>query len=53
MIYLMRSLNLRERAEAGNSVLLSIHLMEEHAATVDDVMIIKHGTIVADGTLEK
>jgi len=27
--------------------------MEEHAATVDDVVIIKHGTIVADGILEK
>jgi ABC-type Na+ transport system ATPase subunit NatA len=27
--------------------------MEELAATVDDVVIIKHGTIVADGTLEK
>ncbi|MEK3747720.1 hypothetical protein NYE25_05705 [Paenibacillus sp. FSL E2-8871] len=49
----MRSLNLREQAESGNTVLQSIHLMEEHTATVDDVVIIKHGTIVADGTLEK
>jgi ABC-2 type transport system ATP-binding protein len=44
---------LRERAESGNTVLLSSHLMGELAATVDDVVIIKHGTIVADGTLEE
>ncbi|WP_156114805.1 hypothetical protein [Paenibacillus sp. FSL R5-0345] len=49
----MRSLNLREQTESGNTVLQSIHQMEEHAATVDDVMHIKHGTNVADGTLEK
>ncbi|MEK5397210.1 hypothetical protein [Paenibacillus sp. FSL K6-2859] len=49
----MRSQNLSQRAESGNTVFLSIHLMEELAATVDDVVIIKHGTIVADGTLEK
>jgi len=44
---------LRERAESGNTVLLSSHLMGELAETVDDVVIIKHGTIVADGTLEE
>ncbi|MDH6368892.1 ABC-type multidrug transport system ATPase subunit [Paenibacillus sp. PastF-3] len=51
----MRSQHLSQRAESGNTVFLSIHLMEELAATatVDDVVIIKHGTIVADGTLEK
>lgn len=42
---------LRERAESGNTVLLSSHLMGELAETVDDVVIIKHGVIVADGTL--
>lgn len=44
---------LRERAQSGNTVLLSSHLMGELAETVDDVVIIKHGTIVADGTLEE
>ncbi|AWB44727.1 ABC transporter [Paenibacillus sp. CAA11] len=44
---------LRERAESGNTVLLSSHLMGELAETVDDVVIIKHGTIVANGTLEQ
>ncbi|MDU4697399.1 MAG: ATP-binding cassette domain-containing protein [Paenibacillus sp.] len=44
---------LRERAAAGNTVLLSSHLMGELAETVDDVVIIKHGIIVADGTLEE
>lgn len=43
---------LRQRAEAGNTVLLSSHLMGELAETVDDVVIIKQGRIVADGTLE-
>ncbi|ULO09527.1 ATP-binding cassette domain-containing protein [Paenibacillus sp. 19GGS1-52] len=44
---------LRERAESGNTVLLSSHLMGELAETVDDVVIIKYGKIVADGTLEE
>ncbi|GIP23061.1 hypothetical protein [Paenibacillus sp. J22TS3] len=34
-------------------MLLSSHLMGELAETVDDVVIIKHGRIVADGTLEE
>ncbi|WP_042201653.1 ABC transporter ATP-binding protein [Paenibacillus camerounensis] len=42
---------LRTRAESGNTVLLSSHLMGELAETVDDVVIIKQGQIVADGTL--
>lgn len=42
---------LRKRAESGNTVLLSSHLMGELAETVDDVVIIKQGQIVADGTL--
>ncbi|MCR8656879.1 ABC transporter ATP-binding protein [Paenibacillus endoradicis] len=44
---------LRERAESGNTVLLSSHLLGELAETVDDVVIINHGKIVADGTLEE
>lgn len=43
---------LRERAESGNTVLLSSHLIGELAETVDDVVIIHHGNIVIDGTLE-
>ncbi|MOA54173.1 hypothetical protein D3C78_1777460 [compost metagenome] len=34
-------------------MLLSSHLMGELAETVDDVVIIKHGKIVANGTLEE
>jgi ABC-2 type transport system ATP-binding protein len=44
---------LRERAESGNAVLLSSHLMGELAETVDDVVIIQNGKICADGTLEE
>lgn len=44
---------LRKRAESGNTVLLSSHLIGELAETVDDVVIIKQGTIVADGTLDE
>lgn len=44
---------LRERAESGKTVLLSSHLMGELAETVDDVVIINHGKVVADGTLEE
>ncbi|WP_254659871.1 hypothetical protein [Paenibacillus sp. KS1] len=44
---------LRERAASGNTVLLSSHLMGELAETVDDVVIISHGKIVADGTLQE
>jgi len=42
---------LRERAAAGRTVLLSSHLMGELAETVDDVVVINEGRIVADGTL--
>lgn len=44
---------LPKRAESGNTVLLSSHLIGELAETVDDVVIIKQGTIVADGTLDE
>ncbi|WP_066361184.1 ABC transporter ATP-binding protein [Herbidospora mongoliensis] len=42
---------LRERAESGRTVLLSSHLMGELAETVDDVVVIDRGRIVAQGTL--
>lgn len=42
---------LREQAEQGRTVLLSSHLMGELAETVDDVVVIREGAIVADGTL--
>ncbi len=42
---------LRERARAGRTVLLSSHLMGELAETVDDVVVIDHGRIVAQGSL--
>jgi len=41
----------RERASTGRTVLLSSHLMGELAETVDDVIVINQGRIVADGTL--
>ncbi|ANN17811.1 ABC transporter [Amycolatopsis orientalis] len=41
----------RERAAAGHTVLLSSHLMGELAETVDDVVVIAGGRIVAQGTL--
>ncbi len=44
---------LREQAQAGRTVLLSSHLMGELAETVDDVVIIRDGRIVADGTLSE
>ncbi|WP_129656337.1 ABC transporter ATP-binding protein [Rothia halotolerans] len=42
---------LREQASSGRTVLLSSHLMGELAETVDDVVVIRQGRIVADGTL--
>jgi len=42
---------LRERAAAGRTVLLSSHLMGELSETVDDVVVIDGGGIVAQGTL--
>jgi ABC-2 type transport system ATP-binding protein len=44
---------LRERAASGRTVLLSSHLMGELAATVDDVVVVDEGTVVADGTLDE
>ncbi|WP_340688413.1 ATP-binding cassette domain-containing protein [Amycolatopsis coloradensis] len=42
---------LRERAAAGRTVLLSSHFMGELSETVDDVVVIDGGRIVAQGTL--
>jgi ABC-2 type transport system ATP-binding protein len=44
---------LRRRAAEGATVLLSSHLMGELAETVDDVVVIDRGTILADGTLDE
>ncbi|WP_017539745.1 ABC transporter ATP-binding protein [Nocardiopsis halophila] len=43
---------LRRYADSGNTVLLSSHLMSEVAETVDDVVIINDGRIIADGELD-
>lgn len=42
---------LRHYAGRGRTVLLSSHLMGETADTVDDIVVINHGRIVAQGTL--
>lgn len=44
---------LRRYADEGNTVLLSSHLMGETAETVDDIVIINKGRIIASGTLEE
>jgi len=44
---------LRRYADQGNTVLLSSHLMGETAETVDDIVVIHRGRVVADGTLRE
>ena len=44
---------LRSYADDGNTVLLSSHLMGDTAQTVDDIVIINKGRIIADGALEQ
>lgn len=44
---------LRRYADQGNTVLLSSHLMGETAETVDDIVVIHKGRIIADGTLDE
>ena len=44
---------LRSYADDGNTVLLSSHLMGETAQTVDDIVIINKGRIIANGTLDQ
>jgi ABC-2 type transport system ATP-binding protein len=43
---------LREQAARGRAVLVSSHLLSEVAQSVDDVVVISHGTLRASGTLE-
>jgi ABC-2 type transport system ATP-binding protein len=42
---------LRQEAERGRAVLVSSHLLSEVAQSVDDVVVISHGTLRASGTL--
>jgi ABC-2 type transport system ATP-binding protein len=44
---------LRRYADQGNTVLLSSHLMGETAETVDDIVIINKGRIIAAGALDE
>ncbi len=44
---------LRRYADQGNTVLLSSHLMGETAETVDDIVIINDGRVIANGTLNE
>lgn len=44
---------LRDRADAGGTVLLSSHLMSELAEIADDVVVISQGRITASGTLSE
>ena len=50
-IYWMRSL-LRGFADAGGTVLLSSHLLHEVQLVADRIVMIGHGRIVADGTID-
>ena len=48
----MRDL-LRAEAARGSAVLVSSHLLSEVAQSVDDVVVIAHGSLRASGTLEE
>jgi ABC-2 type transport system ATP-binding protein len=43
---------LRSEARRGRAVLVSSHLLSEVAQSVDDIVVISHGTLRAKGTLE-
>ena len=43
---------LRARAAEGRTVLISSHVLSEVAQTVDEVVVISHGKMVAEGPLE-
>jgi ABC-2 type transport system ATP-binding protein len=43
---------LRSEARRGRAVLVSSHLLSEVAQSVDDIVVISHGTLRASGTLE-
>jgi ABC-2 type transport system ATP-binding protein len=42
---------LRERADAGGTVLLSSHALAEVAQTVDDIVVIHHGRLLRQGSV--
>jgi sodium transport system ATP-binding protein len=44
---------LLELKDQGHCILLSSHIMQEVAALADQIVIIAHGRVVADGTPEK
>jgi ABC-2 type transport system ATP-binding protein len=44
---------LRAQAGAGRTVLVSSHVLAEMAQTVDEVVVISHGKLVAQGTLDE
>ena len=44
---------LKSFAAEGRTVLLSSHLMSEMANTVDDVVVINRGRIIAHGTVDE
>jgi ABC-2 type transport system ATP-binding protein len=44
---------LRAQASAGRTVLVSSHVLAEMAQTVDEVVVISHGRLVAQGSLEE
>lgn len=44
---------MKEHVEAGNSVLFSTHVLEVAEKLCDEVVIIKHGSILFSGTLDK
>ena len=48
----MRQL-VRAQAERGRAVLISSHLLAEVAQSVDEVVVISHGVLRANGTLEQ
>ncbi len=42
---------MRDTAAAGNTVLVSSHVLAEMAQTVDDVVVIHHGKVIRQGTI--
>lgn len=44
---------IRQQSDMGKTVLLSSHLLSEMEAVADDVVIINHGKIIANGELNK
>jgi ABC-2 type transport system ATP-binding protein len=42
---------LRDLADEGRTVLVSSHQLAELAQTVDDVVVIDHGRLIADGSM--